>query len=70
MSTSDLTDAQIAAARRFYAEGAKLGTIAQRVGCSLYDLSPWLYTASSPLREQPTFDPALERATVERGEPE
>lgn len=39
-----LTDEQVAEARRLWATGdMNLGEIARELGCSIYDLSPWLY---------------------------
>lgn len=43
MSVRDLSDIQIRDARRMWGDGCSLGVIAQRLGCSIYDLSPWLY---------------------------
>jgi hypothetical protein len=43
MSAARLTEDQIVAARAMYLLGRTLGEIAERLKCSVYDLSPWLY---------------------------
>lgn len=43
-----MTSAQISEAYRlFYGEGLTLGEVAERLGCGLYDLSPWLYSRAA-----------------------
>ena len=39
-----LTDAQIADVRLMWSRGYSLGEIARSIGCSVYALSPWIYT--------------------------
>lgn len=51
MSVHDLSDDQIATARRLYDEGKTLGEVAADLGCSLYDLSPWLYMEHRSVRD-------------------
>lgn len=49
MSLADrLTDEQIERARLMWASGANLGVIGSELGCSIYALSPWLYTEDTP----------------------
>jgi hypothetical protein len=45
---NDLSDSQIAEARRLWEDGFSLGAIAGALQCSLYALSPWLYTEDTP----------------------
>lgn len=40
-----LSDAERAEAVRMWRTGFSLGEIARALGCSVYDLSPWLYAA-------------------------
>lgn len=39
----DLSDVDRAVARSLWRGGWTLGEIANHLGCSVYDLSPWLY---------------------------
>jgi hypothetical protein len=48
---TQLSDAQMAEARvLYYKRGHNLGAVARSIGCSIYDLSPWLYMEDPSLR--------------------
>jgi hypothetical protein len=49
MSLADrLTDEQVERARLLWADHRTLGDIARALDCSIYALSPWLYTEDTP----------------------
>lgn len=58
-----LTEAQVDAAyRMFYGEGLNLGQVAERLGCGIYTLSPWLYRAAMRIAREAVRDDRKERA--------
>lgn len=40
---ANLSGEQMEQARKLWADGENLGSIAETLRCSVYDLSPWLY---------------------------
>ncbi len=52
-----LDDAQVGEAYRlFYGEGLTLGEVAEKLGCGVYQLSPWLGAPAMAIAAQATSD--------------